>query len=992
MRTLDERNYEHSFKYDLNGLIVLLIADLVLSFFMFKGFNLSTQLLTYSNLAPVLLNGSPPSITVFGELQVYVLSAYGISLIAGPFIAQNLTYVLFIILPSVSVFFLILAFTESRIVAVVSSLTFATVLNPLFFTQLLGGSFFLFTFVFLVFLTLLYIVNFSRTGNSWNIMVSGAIYGLAISNYFPNGFFISILIVSSFLLLGVVHHYRTATTRLKAIALFYLPFSLLAVPVALLSLFSVHDLLTNSSLTHGASSYVLSIIQYEFKDLGIEYAILNGLWEGPLLSFYTTLFWYSIVALSLTFGVLSFFVRLDDYYIYYRINFVIYAIFTTIIILFRYEIITSLFLKVKIFDDMDYPVFYQLAQDLSLLFLFSGLLKLLLGLPEKWFKRENSLFDPYGREKHNASKIVERSYGSRTFKNVTRTIIVVFFVWLLLANSISYSSTINSYVNAPSDSIPYYYNSMHTWYYSNNITGKILILPNSSPVLPDMQGFIPIGAFWNPPIPLPSESLEYNSSLYLETLSSLNNANLNYSAYLLGFSGVQYIIINTGYRNVTIIPSTTIYNYQYLAVNLTTLCNSLSNSSRFSLSFKNSNFVVFRDLDYSSIRSSRSVSLFPDLSRTIFSATNISMINQTVMNTVNEWPGNRIDQNGTTFLIKVPNGSNIDYTVLGFHFNLSRYLPPKYLGPYTVSRFKIEADIDLLNNSGIGTYVLFYNNYSSGYWQEMQQVFTGDFHKNSTMNAIVEIPKGAVSMNVVFQTGVVVNGSALAKISNISIDYVYSPIINTSSLQYLTFHMLQNNGLAFVDSLYIPDPFLAPGNEPTNYSKEVILFRNPIGNLSILNSNIKQLLEVMHGYESSIFFISSESGNFSNLDISIFANSNFVGNAVPVYSGYTLYYLNFTGQNMLANLSIFVNNSSSIALMGLIIIPVNVSNSTIHVVLPYGAALIKYTHNELSLERIFNSTRGQPFTLTLLSFVPLFSAIGLCSFFVAERHRKSKMH
>ena len=990
MGTQDDCNHKYSFKYILNGLIVLLIANLALSFFMFKGLNLSTHLLSYGNLAPVLLNGST-STTAFGELQVYTLSAYGISLVAGPFIAQNLTYALFIILLSVSAFFLILAFTESRTVAVVSSLTFATVLNPLFFTQLLGGSFFLFPFVFLVFLTMLYLVNFSRTGNSGNILVSGVFYGLAISNYFPNGFFISILIVAAFLLLGVMHHYKTATTRLKAIALFSLPFSLLAVPVALLSIFSVHDLLTNSSLTHGASSYVLSTIQYEFKDLGIEYAILNGLWEGPLLSFYTTLFWYSIVALSLTFGVLSFFVRLDDYYIYYRINFVIYAIFTTIIILFRYELITSLFLKVKIFDDMDYPEFYQLAQDLSLLFLFSGFLKLLLGLPEKWFKRESSLFNPVVREKHSASKIVERSFGSRTFKNVTRTIIVVFFVWLLLANSISYTSTVNSYVNVPSNSIPYYFNSMHNWYSTNNVTGKILILPNSSPVLPDMQGFIPIGAFWNPPIPLPSESLEYNSSLYLATLSSLNNANLNYSAYLLGLSGVQYIIIDTGYRNVTIIPSTAIYNYQYLAVNQTILCNSMSNSSRFSLSFKNSNFAVFRDLDYSSIRGSKSVSIFPNLSKTAFPATNISMLNQTVMNTLNEWPSNRVDQNGTTFLINVPNGSNIDYTVLGFHFNLSRYLPPEYLNSYTIDRFKIEAGIDLLNNSGIDTYVLFYNNYSSGYWQEIQQVSTGNFNKNSTMNTTVQIPKGVVSMNVVFQTGAVINGSALAKISNISIDYVYSPVINTSYVQYSTYHMLQNDGVSFVDSLYIPDSFLASGNEFTNYSKEIILFRNPLGNLSILNSNIKKLLKVMHGYESSIFFISSESGNFSNFDISIFANSKFLGDAVPIYSVYTLYYLNFTGQNMLNNLSIDVNNSSSIALMGLIITPVNVSNSTIRLVLPYGGALIESTHNVLTLERIFNSASGQPFTLTLLSFVPLFSLIGLCSFFIAERHRKSKM-
>ncbi len=198
--------------------------------------------------------------------------------------------------------------------------------------------------------------------------------------------------------------------------------------------------------------------------------------------------------------------------------------------------------------------------------------------------------------------------------------------------------------------------------------------------------------------------------------------------------------------------------------------------------------------------------------------------------------------------------------------------------------------------------------------------------------------------------------------------------------------------MAFVDSLYIPDPFLAPGNEPTNYSKEVILFRNPIGNLSILNSNIKQLLEVMHGYESSIFFISSESGNFSKFNISIFANSKFLGDAVPIYSVYTLYYLNFTGQNMLNNLSIYVNNSSSIALMGLIITPVNVSNSTIRLVLPYGGALIKSTHNGLVLERIFNGASGQPFSLTLLSFVPLFSVIGLCSFFIAETHRKSKLH
>ena len=535
--------------------------------------------------------------------NLYYLFQWTIFHFFGLTAAQNGVFLLVTILPAFGIYFLSLQLTNIKVVALASAISLGTILNPILLADLDGGvEYYLFLFFTYLSLTILIKAKTNKTSSSYSVFaIAGVLWGLSITSnqFFPNGIYISGLIILAILFCSAVYAGRPFLRKITSNILVFIFMGTIVMSYLIFSkIFPVLEILkSNTSSSQSMLRYAISTIIYESKGYGPLHSLLDAVYNG---SYYlNSPFWYIIVLVSLAGGLLSIFYK-GTYRKETILAFIVYLLASLAIILYHYGVYMIL-LYFHFFYSLDYPQFFVLIQQISLVILFSYSMSFFV----KFITNRKSINRSHD---YNSLNFLESASGKNTrsrllylrnkvFQNLCKfmpliVVVIVFF------GSVGQLSQVQHYYPPESSIAGVSYQESGKWFISSHIntSEKLLILPNTYNTLLKINGYIPSSNIWNPPQPLPAPG-GYNISYVSTVLHLMANGSFVVAASMLLKSDVVYVlvIVSSFSQNVTLVPNGQEYGISNsLLISLPILIREMNNSKDFILSYSTDSLYIYR--------------------------------------------------------------------------------------------------------------------------------------------------------------------------------------------------------------------------------------------------------------------------------------------------------------------------------------------------------------------------------------------------------------
>jgi hypothetical protein len=547
------------------------------------------------------------TINLYSILQWIMFQVFGIT------IAQNALFLIISILPAFGIYFLALQLSDNRFTALLSALFIGTVLNPIIAGDL-GGGVEYFLFFFFIYLSLGFIVRASKSHNYTlkYYMYAGVFWGLSITSngFFPVGVYLSgPLILATILVSSTWSKKNLKMPYLYSITSFVVPAFIIMIALVLTQIQgNFGSLAQSSSKLSPLISYIIATIRFESKGYTIQYALLNGVYNGTF--FQTSIFWYFLVLLSLFSGFVSLLKKgLLESYI--KCAFVIYLFFASLIILYHYNIYYFV-INTRLFLDLDYPQFFIISEQFSLVFLFTYFISNLYILNfsneiRQTAIKKNSNEIPAKFKLESTNRRIRSIYISLRNKTnmIERYSALVFVFLLIVSSSPTVFTHLPSYYPSESNIPGEEYQLVGNWIltHTSNDSYQVLVLPNSYNTLNKIGGYISPSLIWNPPIPLPQPG-GFNLSLYCLLFNGLYENNMAAVSSILATSGVAYIVLIGPPRNIELIPGGQEYNSSStIYQNYNVIVDNFLSSGFFKVALNISDAYIFTDTDYFNLTS-----------------------------------------------------------------------------------------------------------------------------------------------------------------------------------------------------------------------------------------------------------------------------------------------------------------------------------------------------------------------------------------------------
>jgi hypothetical protein len=559
--------------------IAVIAVDLVLVITFLRPFLTAPGPLIYGDLGAVYTYGGVQERWIL-TASVYQAVEQAGSLFAPWPAIQNSLYVATFVLPSVGIFWFLEIFSESKPVVGLVAVVLGTVMNPVFYGDLIQGGqeyglWLLFTFLGLRFLCASLLDDNRRL---WEPALAGVLFGLGSSQSFgQTGMATGAVLLSGPMVIGILAYdllrARGSAGERRAIAgigLFLAAYAALLIPLVYADLSQANGVLGAASQTAALSSKTLGNISYTFRPYGFA-AALFAVPPVPTPDGYTAPLsagWALVVLASLAGGLIG--------WLYHRgVRRWLSAIFLASFLGFALYIVglgsgalLPLYARIPPLDLLDGPDLLVYAEYLSLPFLLLICFEWLQGasaraLTARVLDRARRII---GRPRTGPPRAWSTRRASPKFlrQRVTVVVCLLVVVGVVIASAYPVLADLDGRVDSnPSvaPNMPYApsaaLNAIHAWYagVSSTLEGFVLPLPDDGHGYGAIQGVIPLSQLWV--IPLYANDLvsDYNSTAYVDVMRSLANGSVDAWASQIGASGVQYIVLAPFESSVTIAPS-----------------------------------------------------------------------------------------------------------------------------------------------------------------------------------------------------------------------------------------------------------------------------------------------------------------------------------------------------------------------------------------------------------------------------------------------------
>ncbi|MGC9123944.1 MAG: hypothetical protein ACP5IB_07775 [Thermoplasmata archaeon] len=796
---------------DLWPYVILFFLNVIIGYILFFNFKILNGMLVLGDL-PAFYNFGFLNISQIQSLTLYPLMERILAYFIGSSLSQNIMYVTSWFLPSFGIYSMLREFKKDVYLNIAISIIFGTPLNPILYGNIMAGGFEWTYWLFFLFLSFKYLIReiLNNEKNYKNWIISGIFYSLSLTSTYMGiiGIYLSGLYIIAFLILAIKNNYLRLSSGMFNISLFFIV-SLLVSFATIFSFLSYYlHFLSNTSVVE---SFVIGNIKYCFQKDDIFNAIFLASWSGTL-GYLTSIFWYILVFLALSGGVISFFGK-DRFSEITRYFFVIYMIVSLIIILIHYNLILNIFISLKIFDLLDHDVFFKLIQIIALPILMLYFFNFI-----KDFK-----IDIY---------YLNKQIKFKRFKFNGKKYIVFAILIILIFSNIYYidftPSKMNQYLN---NGLYLDYSELNEWFSENNVNGKILVLPYSYGYLNAIYGYIPKKFIWNPPLAIVTPFFNYN--IVIETLSLFKQNSSYQIAQQLALQEIEYILIlNTS--TLTLIPrQIPYYISQSVTISKVSLENLLKNTKSFSLVIKNQKFEIWKNNLFG--ESYNSLYLYNYEKYTKQEKRYENIMNMTMFG---RYPGYNVKYSNESIKMKINGNSSIPYTLIYYFFYYNNGIISKELintssNGINISNFisfeyRLNASFILENNSLLSSFILFYNTTSpKSFWSQFYYEILVNYNTSGSFNKTITIPEGTKSFNIVFygwtkkkvNTSLTLNNISLLRISSIFSNNSYTM---SNNINFLVSNGIIKNGLVL--------NYLLPNSSYLN-----VLNGSNINNIFLLN-------------------------------------------------------------------------------------------------------------------------------------------------------------
>lgn len=789
------RQLTYDNKTTLLCFLFLTLLDVLIFLFSFSGINIFTGSLAFGNLPSFYLYGFTSS-KYFIELILYPVVVKLISQTFNIYYASSLVYFSFIFLPSFSIFFFVNQLTNKKLFSILISLMYGTIINPLFLSQFVGGSFMVFSWLFFLFLSFGFLIKFLKVYKFPYLVISAILYTLSITSggFFPVAVYLSFPFVIGIFLTNV--RKNKFKSNIINFGIFAITTTLLLLPQAL------NEILPNVSTISSQSSkviineYIRSVINFEYIHFNLVNTLMDNIYMTPngyLNNWYWSLLTLFILISTITYMVLR--LKSKNAGIIY-VGLGMYLISSSIIILFHYGIITSLFLKIVIFDQLDYPYDFLFMQQIALIMMSLSTLEI-IPITAKFILKHSGIKGHVNLAGKFSSLLIIKK-----LKEDYSIILVLLLAVILVFSSIPIVRNTPTIFHEDQSSpfIPSYYNNMHAYLSSHDDMNKeILLLPNTEHMILFSESIIESKFVWNPPQPLPSYGNEYNISEYAKTLSLLSDSNYTAFTYLLALSGVKLILVLASSENTILIPSGSTYSTdKCVCVNTTELMTSLNKTKSAELAYKVENLYLYNiDDSIGNTTYKGGLVTFKRESPTTIIDRNI-LTNTTYTkygeygSGYDEYIGNR------TYSINYNATENPGYNMLWLNAKVNNETKNYY------KSYNLRGEVNFTKSDSYYFFVLLYSNNNSLFWNESSKIDFKKIQMNDTFNYSFDVPSNTVSLNTVFYiTG---NNTSNVIISNITLSETLGSIDASKNIS-LQFSIYNNIKSEFNNTLFIPNGF-----------------------------------------------------------------------------------------------------------------------------------------------------------------------------------------
>ncbi len=987
----------------------LLIADGFLSLFLFITIPAAKGMLVYGDLPPFYFSNTT-FIYALGQLHLYYLLDYVLSLVIGPSLAQNMVFLVSFSLPSIGLYSFLIVVYRRHLPALITALLLGTVINPLLLGMVIGGGYEYNMWLMFFFLFLRYYYIAIIKVDSYRIFSLAAIF-FGLSIYSSLGY-IGFLIGGPVALIFIFGFTFFSGKNLKFVSKGFTVFVFVALIIFssffLQGLINYLGILNSPSRIMAVNTYVIANVIYTFRNMGFLTSILGGV---------HSIFWSSFVIVS--FILTLFFIFSSKKSMGKRLveaSLITYFMISIMIFLISNGTLLPLFRYVYLIDPLDNPVFFEFMQLIPLTIIvsysFNKILMYLQGLINGVSKENKGITNKINASETRIKNIKGKNEHSikvsQWFLVILACLILTLPVLSLQQGFSNFQKNFNSVttnVNSGKIYAPTYFNALHQWYLNipHNKSDLILLLPYSNTWLSLAEGYLPPQSIWNIPYLGNSYSNEYNVSLIYEVMKSASSGHMKDFSIELGLSGVSHILLLNTTQNYELTP-TYINTVPSLLSNYTTLTNELLSSGYFKLESKTLNYTILRNLNYvnQSTKLSNAVRIrgVENLkTKKISENLNFSLLKP-------EEFGSYLSSNvkimNDTAQMMAPNGT---YTTLWLNLNFTAPSNPPY--PMFFDRsFDVEYNLSIYGaNDSFSATIFWYNTSTPDQlYSEFSQTAIQKFGEGSgNYSRSFDSPPCAKLARLVFIFNSE-NSTNFAKISDINLKDYYSIKENTNpsvTSQYMNMSLdISQLGILGKKTLLIPPVFPV-----------VTEIQNPIllSNITILPI-VSENKTNTSGFKTSIHY--SDFKNYAATIDNIYVFEMGRGNMTVRYAGFTIPGKQF----ILGNLSVYDISAPSIfrqEVGNISIISTNVTIaaaflqladftnrnnfSGIKVILPYGQLQIsESTHGgTIFLRRELTYFANPPFFGTIfvfLDFVPLFTALVIIVYQLIKRKESNQIN
>ena len=789
-----KRFYNNS---DVKAFLVFTALNFILLFFMLRGLNLSRGAFSFSDLVN-FYNFGKMNIIFLQSSTLYLISEWLLFHIIGYPLAQNLMFVVSFALPSYGIYIMLRFLTSRKVLIILVSLAFGTLLSPFLHGEFIGGGYEYGPWFFLTFMSLGFVFGAmqSKKRKTSFAIVSGVFLGLANLTTQPMqtvGLLLDLPILVYIFILIFLSVRPLIRGALCTSLIIFSSFIAIQATSLIVDVTSFLSIIGNTANVSAARTYVLGSVTFTFRDISILQALSDSLtpFFGALILVILVLLFFNLRKLK--YKNPPVFMLSGLFYI--SVSIFIWVISSSIPNGSAYLI----FVKIPELGKLDSPVFFFQLESVFLPVFFFGFIDLIPHFSKSgiWQLFQRKQKTPRIIQSHNLVIRNEKPtyLNGETFVSVVSLTIVVLFILLIGQPTISHNlpSVEGKDYYAPNALIP-----LHRWYLQNDSqsnSGQILLLPFVNRAYSDMYGIIPNDKFFNIPYLGNVLTNQYNVSLYQKVMSQMISNNMFLFSEALAFSDVQYIVVLKYMYPSLSFPEPITPSFisgvipEYFS--LGQIYGEIGHSSYFSISQNTSVFTLYRNNNFLSNNSSPSniVSInYENMSTS--SGTNL--LNQATILSNGAYLSSAVNVSSySNFTIATDPNLSFPNTLYWEGFNLSSIRGADKITDLYEFKFLISAYLVIPNGTTLNISIYNYNESNpKNFYSDSSGSLLGVYApRRMQTNISVSVPYSSNLSRIIFQIAPSPNLSVNVSVSNLSVNLVTESnfqAINSSLLNKIT--------------------------------------------------------------------------------------------------------------------------------------------------------------------------------------------------------------